>query len=118
LSSSANLLIETPWNIDPVQAQILLQHTPGQVSVIDVREPWEWEIVALPGARLWPLGTLLQTPQEILEEIQIPVLTLCHHGVRSLKAAQWLRSRGILAQSIHGGIDAWARLVDTSLPVY
>jgi rhodanese-related sulfurtransferase len=58
------------------------------------------------------------------EKLDIPedaeVVTLCHHGVRSLKAALFLRERGIApgAKSIAGGIDLWSIAVDSGVPRY
>lgn len=87
------------------------------VTVLDVREPWETELCALPDSLFIPLGHLPDRVAEI--PVDRPVVVLCHHGVRSGQAAVWLRRRG-LAQAINlaGGIDAWARLVDTEMEVY
>lgn len=86
------------------------------VQLIDVREPWEAEIASIPGARLIPLGQL----PDRLEEIDRgrPVLTVCHAGVRSARAADLLRSEGFRARSVAGGIDAWSRIVDPAVPRY
>jgi rhodanese-related sulfurtransferase len=47
------------------------------------------------------------------------VLVLCHHGARSLSVAAWLRNQGFTkAQSISGGIDAWSRSIDPTVPRY
>jgi rhodanese-related sulfurtransferase len=47
------------------------------------------------------------------------IITMCHHGMRSLDAAAYLRGHGFMnTQSMRGGIDAWARAVDTSVPRY
>ncbi len=47
------------------------------------------------------------------------IIAVCHHGVRSLHVANWLRSQGFEeAQSLLGGIDAWSRQVDASVPRY
>jgi rhodanese-related sulfurtransferase len=85
--------------------------------IIDVREPWEWDIVSLPQALHLPLGRLLE--EELSAPFETPLFTLCHHGVRSLKAAHWLRSKGFThVQSIRGGIEAWASQVDPRLKRY
>jgi rhodanese-related sulfurtransferase len=48
-----------------------------------------------------------------------PVVVHCHHGVRSLRVAHWLRERGFSgARSMRGGIDAWSLEVDASIPRY
>jgi rhodanese-related sulfurtransferase len=47
------------------------------------------------------------------------IVVHCHHGGRSLRAAKWLRGNGFSqAQSLAGGIDAWAEQIDPSLPRY
>jgi len=87
--------------------------------LIDVREPWEFGICAISASRLLPLGALSSHIDALqgLEDKQI--VTVCHHGMRSLKAALWLRSHGFHnTRSLKGGIDYWARAVDLSLPVY
>ena len=87
--------------------------------VIDVREPWEFEICAIPGACLWPLASLSSHIDDLQDLEDKDVVTVCHHGVRSLKAALWLRSQGVkTARSLRGGIDQWARTVDFSMQVY
>jgi len=87
------------------------------VVVLDVREPFEWEICRIPGSRLVPLG---QLPQRVAEvDAAATVITVCHTGVRSLDAARFLRSRGIAdARSLRGGVAAWAREIDPAMPTY
>ena len=89
------------------------------VYLIDVRQPWEHETVALPGSVLIPLHEL---PAR-LEEIQPPegalVVAYCHHGIRSLSAAAFLEQAGVKpVASLAGGIDAWSLHIDPRLPRY
>ncbi|MBI2955758.1 MAG: sulfurtransferase [Acidobacteria bacterium] len=85
--------------------------------LIDVREPWEYDICRLDSAQLIPLGELPQRYQELLDAEA--VVLYCHHGIRSLDAAAWLRQQGVEgAQSLAGGIDRWAREIDPALPRY
>lgn len=87
------------------------------VTVVDVREPWEREICALAGSVGIPLGTLPERLNELPEDGT--VVLLCHHGVRSLQAAAWLRRQGFAkAFSLHGGIDTWAAEVETEMRRY
>lgn len=85
-------------------------------ALVDVREPWEHAICALPGASLIPLEALALRVAELDAEREVVVY--CHHGIRSAAAVEWLRQRGIPALNLRGGIDAWARRVDRSLPQY
>ena len=86
-------------------------------ELLDVREPYEIEIVALPGARPFPLSEL---PARMHELDSARTYTLsCHHGTRSLQAYHALRSAGFgHLQVLAGGVDAWASRVDPSLPRY
>jgi adenylyltransferase/sulfurtransferase len=85
--------------------------------VLDVREPHEWEIVALEGATLIPLGTL---PARLAElDPGRSIVTMCHKGTRSMRALELLRAAGFAnVRSLRGGVDAWARDVDPDLPRY
>lgn len=85
--------------------------------LIDVREPWEHGICRLEGAQLIPLGELPARCQELLEVED--VVLYCHHGIRSLDAAAWLRAQGAEGvKSLAGGIDRWALEIDSSIPRY
>ena len=85
--------------------------------IIDVREPHEWDIAHIPGAELIPLATLgaAQTKLDPNAEIVLH----CHSGVRSLWAAQHLRSAGFRkVLNLTGGITRWSDEVDPSVPKY
>ena len=85
--------------------------------LVDVREPFEWEICRIPGSRLVPLGQLPQRVGEI--DPAASVVAVCHTGVRSLDAARFLRSRGVAnARSLRGGVAAWQREIDPAMPTY
>lgn len=89
-----------------------------QARFIDVREPWEFATAKIEGAVLMPMGDVpSRAHQELDPEERLVVV--CHHGVRSLNTAVWLRNQGFeQAQSLRGGIDAWAAEVDPSVPRY
>jgi adenylyltransferase/sulfurtransferase len=85
--------------------------------IIDVREPWEFEIARLPGARLMPGSTLANADVEFLRDHS--AVLYCHSGVRSAQWLHWFRSRGFERVShLRGGIDAWSTEVDPSVPRY
>lgn len=87
--------------------------------LVDCREPDEYALVHLAGAKLLPMSELADRVDELLPYQDKPIVVYCHLGQRSLLAAQWLRSRGFsTATSMAGGIDAWATMVDESLPRY
>ncbi len=88
-----------------------------KLFLIDVREPWEHQLCQIEGAKLVPLGSLaasLQTLPDVDE-----VICYCHHGMRSLDAAAWLRLQGIeKAKSMAGGIERWALEIAPKVPRY
>lgn len=90
------------------------------LSLVDVREPFEHQQASIAGARLIPMGAVPASLQEV-ERLsdEGPVVVFCHHGVRSLQVANWLREQGVQnCQSMAGGIDRWSREVDPRVPRY
>jgi sulfur-carrier protein adenylyltransferase/sulfurtransferase len=85
--------------------------------LLDVREPHEWEIVHLPGARLIPRAELPNHLHELSQTDEL--LVYCLSGMRSGQAVQFLHQMGFKkARNIKGGMRAWARDVDPSSPIY
>jgi len=97
-----------------------LQHERARkpnLLLIDVREPLEAEIAHIEGARLIPLRELPGRLAELPGHGEI--VTLCHHGPRSLKAREILKGAGFSSvRSLAGGIDAWSQEVDDTVPRY
>ncbi len=88
-----------------------------ELVVIDVREPHEWEIATIEGSRLIPLGQLPDRLNELDGHAEI--VTVCHHGARSMKALEILRGAGFgKVRSLAGGIDAWAERVEQGMARY
>jgi rhodanese-related sulfurtransferase len=90
----------------------------SDVTLLDVREPWEFEIAKIADSKLIPMGDIpARFNQELDPEEHIVVV--CHHGVRSMNVTAWLRQQGFeKTQSLRGGIDRWARQIDPTVPVY
>ncbi len=87
------------------------------VQLVDVREPYEWEICRIDRAVLLPLGELPTRMREL--DAGREIVTLCHVGIRSLVALEILRAAGFPnVRSLKGGIDAWARQVESTMAVY
>jgi adenylyltransferase/sulfurtransferase len=87
------------------------------VTLLDVRNPPEWEICRIDGAKLIPLPEL----QDRLGELDPAdtIVVQCHHGGRSAQAVRFLRQMGFSrAINLGGGIDAWSLMVDPSVPRY
>lgn len=90
---------------------------PGQsLHVLDVREPWEYDIAHFDGALLIPLGKLLQEMGKLDKTKEW--LVVCHHGIRSAHACYFLERNGFQTINLTGGIDRWAREIDPGMPVY
>jgi rhodanese-related sulfurtransferase len=87
-------------------------------TLLDVREPWEFETSHIEGAKLIPMGDIPSRAHQELDP-EDHIVVVCHHGVRSMNVTVWLRQQGFEnAQSMRGGIDAWSRRVDEKVPVY
>ena len=95
-----------------------LKGSPNPAPVLlDVREPWEVALGTLPGAVTIPMGDVPARVDELNPEQ--PVVCICHHGMRSLRVAQFLQARGFAdVINLAGGTDAWSREVDPTLPSY
>lgn len=89
-----------------------------RVTLLDVREPWEHQTSRIAGSKHIPMSDIpARFNQELDPESHIVVI--CHHGVRSMNVTVWLRQQGFeKVQSLRGGIDRWARLIDSSIPIY
>ncbi|HUO34103.1 MAG TPA: rhodanese-like domain-containing protein [Candidatus Acidoferrum sp.] len=102
--------------ITPAQVRERMEHGESFMFV-DVREPWERETAAIAGSVLIPMGEIAAHLGEF--EDANGIVLYCHHGMRSLDAAAWLRAQGVAgAQSMTGGIDRWSIEVDSSVPRY
>ena len=93
-----------PAELEPVEARRLIEG--GQVQIIDVRDPWEYERDHIPGARLVPLAQLGARLEEI--DPERPLLMVCEVGERSRLAAEFLHEAGFPAvYNLKGGMIAW-----------
>jgi adenylyltransferase/sulfurtransferase len=95
--------------------QLLDQKKP--FVLLDVREETEYKICRIPGSQLIPLGQLPEffTKLDPAKEMVVH----CHHGGRSRKAIQFLKTKGFTRlRNLEGGIDSWSESVDASVPRY
>ena len=88
-----------------------------EVALLDVRDPFEFEIARIPNSRLIPLGTI---PDRLTE---IPrtetTIVMCQSGVRSARAIEFLRGEGFEnLLNLEGGLDAWREEVDPTMRKY
>lgn len=102
-----------------LEPQALLERRQAnqELVLVDCREPWEYELTRLEGARLLPLSTLSEDDAADLRDREVVVY--CHHGIRSRRAVALLRAAGVEnARSLAGGIDRWSLEIDPSVPRY
>jgi rhodanese-related sulfurtransferase len=106
---------EKDLEITPRETADLLKQ--GKIKLVDVRTPEEYSIAKVEGSVL--------VDQSLAQEIMqcwpkdTAIVTICHHGVRSLDAAAYLRGHGFAnTRSMSGGIEAWAVMIDSSVPRY
>jgi len=109
--------------VDQAVPTISVQELKGKMDareafeLIDVREPFEYEIARIDGAKLIPLGEIGERFGELQEEQ--PIIVHCHSGQRSAQAVRLLRQRGFTkVYNLEGGIDAWSDQIDSSVPKY
>jgi molybdopterin/thiamine biosynthesis adenylyltransferase/rhodanese-related sulfurtransferase len=103
------------WDITAPELSERMQH--NDLKLLDVREPHELQISALPGATNIPLGTLAARLSEL--DSAEDMVVFCKAGTRSTRALELLVSAGFKkVKNLKGGINAWAQEVDKSLPIY
>jgi rhodanese-related sulfurtransferase len=101
----------------PTLAQWLQDPDRAAPLMLDVREPWEYQVCSIAGSRLVPMRTLPAKVGE-LDPAQ-PVVCICHHGNRSAQVAMWLWRQGFSdVYNLSGGVDAWARQIDLNMATY
>jgi rhodanese-related sulfurtransferase len=105
------------YEINPDEVKSL-RESEQPFTLLDVREPWEFETAKIDGAKLMPMGDVPSRAHQELDPDE-RIVVVCHHGVRSLSVTNWLRQQGFeQAQSMRGGIDAWSRTVDPKVSLY
>jgi rhodanese-related sulfurtransferase len=85
--------------------------------LLDVREPWEYEKARIEGAQLIPMREMPGRVAELDQNKE--VVAICHHGGRSAQVAMFLEKAGFKKMhNLVGGVDAWSRTVDPTVPLY
>ena len=106
--------------IDVTQLATLIA-SDTSLQLIDVRERSEANLAYIPGFDLYPLSEFEQWSEKILITLQpeAETIVICHHGMRSAQLCQWLSMRGFTnVKNVMGGIDAYSRMVDSSIRRY
>lgn len=103
--------------MSPQELKQKLDQKSDKLLVVDVREPWEINVCALPGATSIPMRAIPARYPELPKDAEIVVV--CHHGTRSQQVAYFLERAGFEnINNLVGGMAAWARDVDPSMPTY
>lgn len=91
--------------------------TGEQLLLLDVRESWEYELCSIEGSVNIEMQHIDKIENEIKPENE--TIVICHHGMRSFQVASYLESKGFTKiTNLEGGVDAWARTVDTAMEQY
>ena len=81
----------------------------AQPLLVDVREPWEFDLCHIEGSINIPMGQITQSLDQI--DAADETVVICHHGIRSQQAVENLIN-------LDGGVDAWAREIDLDMALY
>lgn len=98
-----------------------LEADPDGLQLIDVREPHELEIASVPGFINLPLSQFSAWSPVINQKLDptAETIVMCHLGMRSAQMCQWLIEQGFTeVKNLSGGIDAYSRKIDSSVPLY
>jgi adenylyltransferase/sulfurtransferase len=107
----------TPLEISVEETRRMLEANPAGVVLIDVREPHEVEICHIPGSQHIPMRQIPEHLGDLPRDKHL--LIQCHHGGRSLRVTEFLRSHGFITVSnVAGGIDAWSLQIDPAVRRY
>jgi rhodanese-related sulfurtransferase len=116
IARKEGISVSDDLEITPVDTKLRLDRG-EKLLLVDVREPWEFEVCRIEGAKLIPMGSIPANLQAL--DTGDEVICYCHHGMRSLDVAVWLRGQGVeRAKSLAGGVDRWSLEIDPRVPRY
>jgi rhodanese-related sulfurtransferase len=94
--------------------QHLESHSP---FLLDVRQPWEYDVCRLDDSTLIPMGQIPAHVDELEKDRETVVI--CHHGIRSRQVARYLEQAGFSnVINLKGGVNAWAKTVNNDMETY
>ena len=85
--------------------------------LLDVREPWEFSICKIEGS----VNINMSEPEKLINELNAndEIIAICHHGMRSFQVCNYLENNGFnKVLNLDGGIDSWAKTIDTDMAQY
>ncbi|MDC9728694.1 MAG: rhodanese-like domain-containing protein [Methyloprofundus sp.] len=102
--------------ISAIYLQQQLLDNAEKYFLLDVREPFEYDIAKLATSQLIPMNQIADRLTELPKGKEIVVI--CHHGMRSAQVAYFLDQQGFTCLNLTGGIDAWAKACDEAMALY
>jgi len=107
-----------PFEIGVAEYAVLRSQANAPI-LLDVREPDEYATAKIEGSILLPLGEITSRVQQVLPDKSVHIVVQCHHGMRSARAAEYLKTIGYSqVQNLTGGIAAWSAEIDPAVPKY
>ena len=104
-------------SIQPEVLKNRLDEPASAPRLVDIREPWEYDICRIDGSENMAMADLAARLGEMGPGRD--TVLICHHGMRSRQVAEYLSSLGLSGiMNLEGGLDAWARTVDPDMPQY
>lgn len=89
----------------------------GKPVLVDVRQPWEFDVCRIDGSKPVPMSSIPARFMELDRDVETVVI--CHHGARSYQVCMFLEQQGFgKLYNLHGGVAAWAQQVDPAMPTY
>ena len=85
--------------------------------LLDVREPWEFSICKIEGS----VNISMSEPEKLINELNAndEIIAICHHGMRSFQVCNYLENNAFnKVLNLDGGIDSWAKTIDTDMAQY
>ncbi|MCU7938477.1 MAG: sulfurtransferase [gamma proteobacterium symbiont of Bathyaustriella thionipta] len=103
--------------MSPQQVNNYLLDNATKPLLLDVREPWEYNICRIEGSQLMPMQSIPAHLNKL--DPQQEIIVICHHGVRSRMVAQFLEQAQFeKVINLSGGVNSWAQSVDLDMPRY
>ncbi|PCI17719.1 MAG: rhodanese [Piscirickettsiaceae bacterium] len=104
-------------HISAKQLKSLISDEKSELFLLDVREENEFKYCHIAGSTLIPMQTIPNRLNDLPKDL--PIVTICHHGMRSQQVAQFLLQNGFSnIINLDGGVHAWAADVDNNMPTY
>ena len=101
----------------PREVKDIIDNAKNHPMILDVREQWEYDICHIENSTHIPMGKIANVEGEL--SIDMKIIVICHHGIRSRMVAKYLTSKGFSdVINLTGGIDAWSMNIDPSMPKY